>query len=110
MKKISIINLILSILFVGIGAYVHFVLEPAASYLESASNSDFDNRLLLNAWLEASDAKINYGISALFGGLLSLIIGLITAIKLKNLVSYLTILFALLAVLSGAIHATHMFS
>lgn len=110
MKKLSIANFILSILFVGLGAYVHFILEPAASYLEAASSSDFENKLLLNAWLEASDAKINYGIIALFGGLLSLIIGVITAIKLKNILSYLSILFALLAALSGAIHATHMFS
>lgn len=110
MKKISIINFILSILVIAIGAYVHFVLEPAASYLEAASSSDYNNRLLLNAWLEASDTKMNYGLIALFGGLLSLILGVITAIKLKNVLSYISILFALLAALSGAIHATHMFS
>ncbi|MFN5984777.1 MAG: hypothetical protein ACK476_14630 [Fluviicola sp.] len=110
MKKISIINLILSILFVGIGAYVHFVLEPAASYLEAASNNDYENRLLLNAWLDASDTKMNFGLIALFGGLLSLILGVITAIKLKNVLSFIAILLALFAALAGALHATHMFS
>jgi hypothetical protein len=101
MKIISIIGLILAVIGFGLGMYCQIVVMP---YCDASSNSLPDG-----VWMYYHDIKMALGYGALFLGMISVLIGLITAVK-KQKTGWIALIIGLISLLFGLLQSTHMFS
>lgn len=108
MKVLAIIGFLISILALGAGLYLHFVIAPQAEVAESMIFSSYDAGVN-QASFRLMELKVNLGILVLFTGLLSLLVSLYPAIK-KNKLAWVGVLFSLISAVIGAAYGTHMFS
>ena len=115
MKTLGIIGFIVGILALFMGAYLQFVIVPAAEIAESAdqlgsalgdsyygSAEHILNRNLMNA-------KTDIGEYTLLAGGIAFLLSIVPAIK-KQKIAWIGVVCGLFALILGAAYGTHMFS
>jgi hypothetical protein len=109
MKAVSIIGFVISCLFILAALYLQFILVPAAdmfttSSLMSGTEMDY---ALENA---AREAKVGTAEMIIIGAGVGFLMSLAGFIKTKSKLALTGSILALVSVLIGLIHGTHMFS
>lgn len=108
MKVLAIIGFLISVLALGAGLYLQFVVVPRAEMADSLSLSSLDS-MLNESYFRVNELKTNLAILVMFTGLFSLLLSIYPAIK-KNKLAWVGVLFSLISAIIGAAYGTHMFS
>lgn len=125
MKIITLSGLVLSILFLCFGLYLHFVVAPDAELAKSeddvkmqainemditeAERTELMQSPERRALFERMEMKTDYGIYCMMGSILPFLLCLVASIK-KQKMGYVGILLSLAAFFIGAAYGSHMFS
>ena len=109
MKGLSITGFIISILLLLGALYLQFVIAPGVASLEAAINYD-DDGFSSMVWSQALTLQRTLGIVMLLGGVLSLILCIIPALKTKSKLAWIGVVISLVVVFVGLMNGTHMFS
>lgn len=110
MKGLAITGFILSILLFLGALYLQFVVAPGVASLEAAIDYNDSSGLSSMLWSQARSFQSSLGIIMLFGGIITLILSIIPALKVKNKLAWTGVVLSLVIVLIGLMNGTHMFS
>ncbi|NRA11983.1 MAG: hypothetical protein HRT57_08535 [Crocinitomicaceae bacterium] len=116
MKVLGIIGVVVSIIALGLGAYLQFSVAPAANEADikyermaALHGEAYYTSAEGRADQETARQNIPAGEMVLLAGGLAFILSIVPAIK-KQKVAWIGVIFGLGALLLGAAHGTHMFS
>ncbi|HEY1040599.1 MAG TPA: hypothetical protein VGF30_14395 [Bacteroidia bacterium] len=110
MKGLAITGFILSILLFLGALYLQFVVAPGVASLEASIDYNDSSGLSSMLWSQARSFQSSLGIIMLFGGIITLILSIIPALKVKNKLAWTGVVLSLAIVLIGLMNGTHMFS
>lgn len=118
MKIISLSGLVLSVVFIAFGLYLHFVVAPDAYAAESAANTkakmmNYSDEYYQSTehvqMFEKMEMKTDYGIYCMMGSILPFLLCLVAGIK-KQKIAWIGVVLSLAAFFIGAAYGSHMFS